>query len=126
MNIIKTPSFTLIDDTYNSSYESLKGSLDYISNYKDKIIILGDIKELGKYSKIIHQKINKLLKKITNKQVLLVGEYVKYIDGLHFNSNDELIDYLNNIDINNKIILLKGSRIMHLENIKDYILKRRI
>ena len=126
MNIIKQGSIVLIDDCYNSSYESLKSSLEYISNFNNNLIILADILELGKYSKKIHQRIDKLIKKLKIKEVLLVGQYVKYIDGLHFNNNKELINYLDTININNKIILIKGSRKMALENIKDYILKKRI
>lgn len=126
MNIINTPNYTIIDDTYNSSYESVKSVLDYIKNISNhKLIILGDIKELGIFSKDIHLKINNLLNKIPNKEVLLVGEEVRVIQGIHFSTNDELINYLDTIDISNNIILLKGSRLMHLEFIKDYLLKRR-
>lgn len=123
MNIINKDKYTLIDDTYNSSYESLKGSLEYIRKIpKKKIIILGDIKELGIYTKKIHKKINLLLNKIRNKEVLLVGEAVRVIDGIHFNNNSELMTYLKDIDLDNTIILLKGSRLMRLEEVKDYIL----
>lgn len=126
MNIINLDNYTIIDDTYNSSYESLKSVLDYLKTInQSKILILGDIKELGIYSKDIHLKINNLLNKIPNKQVLLVGEEVKVIHGLHFSTNKELIEYLSNIDIKSTIILLKGSRIMKLEEIKDYLLKKR-
>src|SRR5574344_399402 len=123
MNIIKYNGFTLIDDTYNSSYESLKGALDYIKSInQNKLVILGDIKELGKYSISIHKKINKLID--SNEEVLLVGEDTKYIKGTHFNSNTEIIDYLKNRDLTNYVILIKGSRLMHMEEIRDYLLEK--
>ena len=87
---------------------------------KDKIIILGDMLELGKYSKKYHKKINKLLKKIKKKKVFLIGEYTKYIHGIHFSSNQELINYLKKINIKDHIIFIKGSRKMKLEQGVEY------
>lgn len=122
MNIKHFKNITIIDDCYNSSYESVAGGLEVFKNINDdKIIILGDMLELGKYSYRYHYKLNFLLNKIENKQVLTVGKYSKYIKGIHFNNNNDLINYLKNINLKNKYIYLKGSRGMHLEEIKKYI-----
>ena len=121
MNIMKGKNI-LIDDCYNASYESLSYALELLKKYKqDKIIILGDMLELGKYSKKYHKKINKILKKIQNKKVLLRGEHTKYICGKHFSSNQELIEYLKNMNIENTIIFIKGSRKIKLEEIVNYL-----
>lgn len=126
MNIIHKSNFTIIDDCYNASYESLKGLLEYVkSKNNNKIIIIGDILELGKYSEKYHKKIGKLLNSINNKEVLLVGNETKVINGhdiKHFASNEDIINYLFNKQFNNEIIVLKGSRAMHLEEVKDYLL----
>jgi len=123
MNIIKYKELTLIDDSYNSSYESLNGVLDLIKNIdKKKILIIGNILELGKYSKKIHKKIVKKIKKIKNANVILVGkEFNKY---KNYDSVDEVIDYLDNIILNDEIILIKGSRNVKLDKIKNYIENR--
>ena len=125
MNIIKLrKNTTLIDDCYNSSYESLIGVLELIKNRPlNKIIILGDILELGKYSKRIHLKIGRYLKNISNKTVLLVGKETKIIknSGYHFNTNQELIEHLKEMDLSNSIILVKGSRAMKLEEVVQYL-----
>ena len=122
MNIKHYKKFTIIDDSYNANYESMVGGLNVLKNIKDdKIIILGDMLELGKYSFRYHFKLNLILNKIDNKKVLTVGKYTKYIKGIHFNNNKELINYLKNMDLNNKYIYLKGSHGMHLEEIKDYL-----
>ena len=72
LNIIND-KYTIIDDSYNSSYEALVGALSKLKKEKKyKFIILGDILELGVYSCKYHKKINKYLKKIKNKKVLLV------------------------------------------------------
>lgn len=58
MNIEKYKDITFINDYYNSSYESVKNALEVLSNFNTrKIAVLGDILELGDYSKIIHEKI---------------------------------------------------------------------
>ena len=122
MNIKHFKNITIIDDCYNSSYESVAGGLEVFKNINDdKIIILGDMLELGKYSYRYHYKLNFLLNKIENKQVLTVGKYSKYIKGIHFNNNNDLINYLKNINLKNKYIYLKGSRGMNLKEKKKYI-----
>ena len=67
LNVIKD-KYTIIDDSYNSSYESLIGGLKRLKKEKKyKLIILGDMLELGNYSYKYHKKINKYLKRIHNK-----------------------------------------------------------
>lgn len=119
---ITNNKYTIIDDCYNSSYESLIGGLKMLKKYKEKkFIVLGDMLELGKYSIKYHKKINRYLKKIKNKDVLLIGEYTKVIKGNHFDNLEEIADYLNlNIKQNN-VIYLKGSRKMNLDKLKTRI-----
>lgn len=123
MNIIKCRDYTIIDDTYNASYESLKGALDYLKKFKKKMIILGDIKELGIYHVKIHKKINKLLNFIKYRNTLLIGEDTKYIEGIHFKNSDSLIRYLSVLDLTGYTILIKGSRLMHMEKITEFLLQ---
>lgn len=128
MNIIKLKNNNvLIEDCYNSCYESLVGVLELIKDIpRHKIIILGDILELGKYSRRIHLKIGRYVKKFKTTSILLVGKEVKVIKkrDRRFHNNSELINYLENIPIINSIILLKGSRKLRLEEIKAYLEKR--
>ncbi len=119
LNIIKN-KYTIIDDSYNSSFESLIGGLNLLKKQKEfKYIILGDMLELGKYSQKYHKKINKYLKKIANKQVLLIGNYTKLIKGQHFDKIEELTSYLKTHILDNSIIYIKGSRAMNLDKIKE-------
>ena len=123
MNIIYKGSTIIIDDTYNASLESTIGGLSYLKSYKqDKIVILGDILESGKYAKKIHKKINNYLKRMNDIQVYHIGNNTKFIKGIHFKSKQELINYLSKVNINNKVIYIKGSRKMELEVIRDNLL----
>lgn len=120
LNIING-DYTIIDDSYNSSYEALVNSLGLlIGDDRYKIIILGDMLELGKYSKKYHKKVNKYLKKIKNKDVLLIGEYTKFIKGKHFKSIEEINLYLEDNIRKGCIVYLKGSRAMNLDKIKTH------
>ena len=71
----------IIDDCYNASYESMKVVLKYMEGIKEgrKIAVLGDMLELGEYSKELHKKVGKEVAK--NKIDILVccGEESKYI-----------------------------------------------
>lgn len=127
MDIIKTKYNTIINDCYNSSFESLTGVLKELQKEnKEKILILGDIKELGNQSKKIHQSLLPYIERINNKKVILVGEEMRNIktDAKYFNDYKDLLKYLEKKEIKNKIILIKGSRSMKLENITDYFKKK--
>ena len=119
MNIIHKHENIIINDCYNSSYESLKAGINYLNKIEgNKILIIGDILELGKKSKKIHKKINKL---INNYDIVYtVGNYSKYIKGKHFNDVHTLIIYLKNINLKNSYIYIKGSRRMNLDLIYDF------
>ena len=116
MNIIDFNNFKLIDDSYNSSYESLMYDLDLLKDYDNTLLIIGAIKELGKYSNRIHKKIIKVLNKYNFNYLLVGNEFKKN----YFNNYEEVINYLKDYDLNNKIVLLKGSRLNNLDKIRDY------
>jgi len=122
MSLINSGSNIIINDCYNASYESVMGGLDYLNSIVgNKVLILGDILELGKYSKKIHKKINKKLKYVNKDLVITVGEYSKYINGIHFCNSSELIEYLKQNPIRNSYIYVKGSRRMNLDEIVEYL-----
>lgn len=122
MNFIKLDKNILINDCYNASLESMIGGINYLKNIKEnKVLIIGDILELGKHSKKIHKKINKALKKLKEKEVYTIGNYSKYIKGKHFNSVDELIEYFKIKEINDSYIYVKGSRKMNLDKFIEFI-----
>lgn len=125
MSIIKLENNILINDCYNSSLESIKGGINYLKKINEKkVLVIGDILELGKHSKKIHKKINKEIKKVNNKQVYTIGKYSKYIKGTNFKDIDEFIDYIKDIKISNNYIYVKGSRRMNLDKYIDFLIKK--
>jgi len=123
--IIQLPNNTIIiDDCYNASIESIVSGLSLLNKYEqDKIIIIGDVLELGKFSRRIHQQIGKRLDK-EDALIILVGNEVKNIKNNKFifkNNHAEVIDYLKGVNLGNKVIYIKGSRKMKLEEVKTHI-----
>ena len=113
----------IINDCYNSSFESLTGILKILKQEtEEKLLILGDIKELGTKSKEIHQNLLPYIEDIKDKKVILVGPEMKNLktNALYFDDYKNLLSYLKKENIQNKIILIKGSRSMKLENIADF------
>lgn len=127
MNILKDKNNnTIINDCYNSSLESLTGVLNIVKNEKQKkLLILGDINELGKFSNKLHQKIPKLLDQIDDKKIILIGKEMKkinYPNSIHFNNYKETINFLKNKQIKDTLILIKASRSLKLENITKFFM----
>lgn len=121
LNIIKKDDNIIIDDSYNSNFESVIGLINLLDDInKDKILILGDILELGKYSRKIHKKIGKIISSKNYKQVYYIGKYMYFAHKRNkkskwFKSADEFLKQ--DIKFNNCVIAIKGSRGMHLEKI---------
>lgn len=120
MDIKTNNGITIINDTYNANIDAVLYAVKNLGTFTGrKIACLGDMLELGDFSKEIHsslgEKINKddvdilitvgLLSEYTHKSALLKG-----INAIHFNSNTEAIDYINEIKKENDIYLVKASQ----------------
>ena len=118
---------TIILDAYNANPTSMSLALESFkkTNYKNKMIIVGDMFELGKDSNHYRQEIINGLEKINDCIIYIVGEYfckTKHSDRIEsFSTTKELINNLSKINISNYSILIKGSRGMQLEKIIEFI-----
>lgn len=121
---MKTNKNELILDAYNANPSSMRLA---INNFKDikselsKIVILGDMLELGSFSKSMHQEIVEELIKINFDKVFLVGEQFSNsnCDFELFNSVDDLKVRLEFLNLQHNLILIKGSRGIKLEKIVE-------
>ena len=121
---LKKGSNLILMDAYNANPSSMNASIDaFIENTKkNRIIILGDMEELGKYSKSEHQKIANKLEKIDIELVILIGKKFREVNYeknnfRKFNNSEDASKFLNNKKWHNKNFLLKGSRKIKLEEI---------
>lgn len=118
--LLKTSKNTLILDAYNANPNSMKAAIENFSivNAESKMILLGDMFELGEYSLSEHQAVVDLLILKQMKNVILVGkEFMLTTSGdfLKFDSTEQCKKYLHEQNIENKTILIKGSRGMKME-----------
>lgn len=125
----RTDKNDLIIDAYNANPTSMKASLEFFSSVPTalpKMVILGEMKELGDSSDEEHEKIIKLLDGQSYDKVYLVGPaFSKWVatNSTHtfclFEDVGELIESLQKEPISNRYILLKGSHSVHLEKAVD-------
>ncbi len=119
--------YSIIADYYNANPESMKASLEYLSQIKNskKMAILGDMVELGKDELKFHKEmVEHILKSGANK-VFLVGDIMPQIADdipseisvyLYKNTADLYKDITKYVE-NNEVILLKASRFIGFERI---------
>jgi len=109
----------LIIDAYNANPTSMAAAIDNFSKMEvnKKIVILGDMRELGEDSQKEHQKIVHLLEKCNFDHCFLIGEsFSKTRTCFHtFPNTDGFIQYLKEQDFRDFYILIKGSRGMKME-----------
>ena len=127
-NIIKYKNYNIINDSYNSNPKSMQLAIDRFDSMHakgKKIIIIGDMLELGKNEFIEHKKLSKLINKSNIDIVLTIGYLSKHTNkdinqskySKHFSNINNLRIELNNLACNDDLVYLKGSRSMQLERI---------
>ncbi|MBQ2852658.1 MAG: UDP-N-acetylmuramoyl-tripeptide--D-alanyl-D-alanine ligase [Bacteroidales bacterium] len=124
---IKTDKNEIVMDAYNANPVSMSNA---IRNFRrissnNALLILGDMKELGKDSENEHSIIISLVKELGFNKVFLVGEELLKADidksFCHFSNVEELISYINTHEVQNHKILVKGSNSIHLERLKNIL-----
>jgi len=136
LEVKKYSKAVLIDDTYNSSPISVQAAYELVNDikkFKQKIIVLGDMFELGKQSVKLHKGLSEIFKSNKNLFVLTIGNLMQHltselrkknIKSIHFHLREALALYLKYEEIDNSVILVKGSRGMMMEEFVN-ILKTR-
>jgi UDP-N-acetylmuramoyl-tripeptide--D-alanyl-D-alanine ligase len=121
----KTKHNTLILDAYNANPTSMKSALESFNAMPadEKFFVLGDMKELGVNSSTFHYDIIALTKEL-QLQGIFVGEEFKNIADnddsiMAFSNTEEARDFLMTAKPAENLILLKGSRSIGLEQLKD-------
>ena len=127
-------NITIISDYYNANYDSMKAALEYLGKLQEKrkIAILGDMLELGEYSKELHEKVGEEVVKNKIDILITVGKEARQIakiskekvkEIIECDTNDEAIESINKIKQENDAILLKASNGMHFVKILEGIKK---
>ncbi len=121
--VYETGNNRLILDSYNANPSSMEVAVNSFSKLsaKKKLIILGDMSELGPDSHNKHCQLIKRLEELEDIEVILVGKhFYKAARGSSFRlfaGKNECMDYFSENKLKGYSILLKGSRKMSLESL---------
>lgn len=123
--ILKQGSNTFILDAYNANPSSMMAALENfrLMPVDNKIVILGDMLELGKVSSEEHKQIVEVVMKENFRKAIFVGEEFGNVlsgtfdEALHFNTVTALKDWFDQQHFSGYTFLLKGSRRIGLEKL---------
>ncbi len=125
--ILNKENNTVILDAYNANPSSMEASIRNFANIvaENKVIIIGDMLELGDFTFSEHQFIIDLIEKLGFEKVFLVGTVFSEICTNHkflcFQNSLQVKDWIKDNPILNATILLKGSRGIKMEVVLDVL-----
>ncbi len=118
----------VIDDTYNANPLSFRAAIESISHEKgQKILALGDMRELGEQGPELHRECGKLAKEAGIDILFATGDLMKNTvesfgeNAKHFDTHAELVAALKPLLNPDVLVLVKGSRSMKMELVVDAI-----
>jgi UDP-N-acetylmuramoyl-tripeptide--D-alanyl-D-alanine ligase len=126
--IIQKGSNTVILDAYNANPSSMQLAIQNFAQIKAeaKMVILGDMFELGEASDAEHQKIGELLAQFNFSKIVLFGSAMQNAlpanpKAYYFTDKFSLHNWLEDSKLENMHILIKGSRGVSLETTLHFI-----
>ncbi|MDC6486645.1 UDP-N-acetylmuramoyl-tripeptide--D-alanyl-D-alanine ligase [Methylophilaceae bacterium] len=124
----------IIDDSYNSNPTSMSSAIDYLSSsQKYKILMIGDMGELGELTEQYHDQIVKKIKESNIDSILAYGSSITRAlsklknmkkDIYYFDDIHHLIDKSLKLIKKDTIVLIKASRFMKFDVIASELKER--
>lgn len=119
---------TVVNDAYNANPTSMEMSLNTFNEIwgKDssvrKILVLGDMKELGDVTESEHSRMGNIVKRMNVDDVYYMGDYYSFFNyGKHVNTIEELARELKVESNIPTVILLKASNSVGLSNVLELL-----
>ncbi len=138
MNLVPGIKDTLIiDDTYNASPIAMSQAIEVLKNIKSvekKVVVVGDMLELGRYSAVEHRRVAEQLNGVATDVICVGFRSRKIVEELlnlgfpeskinSYDTSEEVGNYLQNMISEGDIILIKGSQAMRMEKVVEEIMK---
>ena len=120
--------FFLLDESYNANPHSMRLAINHfnsINNKKtQKILLLGDMLELGKKAKFFHKNLAKYINNSNIDKVFVIGKYIletyklikKNKKGKILNTISDISSVIKNYINDNDVVMIKGSNATGLNN----------
>ena len=137
--VVRTERNVVVADCYNANPSSMRAALDWFASLSPadanaagyrKVVVLGDMLELGKWSRAEHAGVLKLLVGTDIGKVILVGhEFCDAVTDVDLSGKEVvtypntavLVEKLQDNPISGCLLMLKGSRGMTLEKLLEYL-----
>ncbi|NTV09692.1 MAG: UDP-N-acetylmuramoyl-tripeptide--D-alanyl-D-alanine ligase [Zoogloea sp.] len=123
----------LLDDTYNANPDSVRAGIAVLAATPGrKILVLGDMGEIGERSFQYHDEIGGYAKSQGVDQLFALGEMSEVAarnfgdGGRHFDEVDELVAALRKELDRDTVVLVKGSRFMKMERVTNAIAEKQV
>ena len=134
LDVISLNDYTIINDAYNASPDSMEAALDVLKQYGGrKIVVLGTMKELGDSSAKAHEQVGAYAKSSGVDLLFTLGEFNQDFkkgygseNFMAFDSMEKLIEELKKNIKSDDVLLVKASRSMKLETIINELQKKNI
>jgi len=127
--VVTKKGYILIDDTYNANPSSMEWAIRTLIELPSegkRIIVLGDMRELGEKSREYHRRLGSFLKSTNVSVIALIGQEIKetYTElgderAKYFQDKKRIIDYLIGQIKKGDTVLVKGSRASKMEEIVE-------
>lgn len=130
---------SIINDAYNASPDSTKAALQTLAQLgksgRRTIAVLGEMAELGAYSREQHDAIGRIVVRLNIDQLVVIGEAAKLIhmgaeqegswggESKYFDSISEALTYLRGMLEPGDIVLVKSSKSANLRHLGDDLLE---
>ena len=127
-------SLSIINESFNANPNSMEAAIVSFSNLNSdscsrKVLLIGDMMELGKFSENYHKKIAQLINNTSIDIVYAVGEEIRYLweeidfqkKGTLFQNVDQVILNLQDLFDNNDTVMLKASSKINFAKIIEEI-----
>jgi UDP-N-acetylmuramoyl-tripeptide--D-alanyl-D-alanine ligase len=137
--VVRPDGVTIINDSYNASPDSMKAALQTLAQLgrmgTRTIAVLGEMAELGEYSRHEHDSIGRLVVRLNIDQLVVVGEGAKLIhmgasqegswdgESQFFPSIAEALEYLRGILADGDTVLVKSSKAANLRFLGDDLME---
>ena len=127
--VVEAGGYKIVNDSYNANPESMRAFADTIFTlYKDYVLVLGDMGELGEREAEYHKELGRYINKHSGLSkdaiILSVGKLSKNITNeitnctaKHFDTIEQCINWIKDNINKDRTLFLKASRSMKFENI---------
>ncbi|MEN9992718.1 MAG: hypothetical protein RLY83_288 [Actinomycetota bacterium] len=130
---------SIINDAYNASPDSMKAALQTLAHLgkvgRRTIAVLGEMAELGEFSKAAHDEIGRLVVRYNIDHLVVIGPGAKLIhmgamfegswdgESVYFESSSEALTYIRGMLVSGDIVLVKSSKSANLRHLGDDLLE---